>query len=55
MQFLNTIAVCLILVGVMNQAGDLRAGHSTTESFIIAVGCVGFGVLLSAIANVGIS
>ena len=54
MQFLNAIAVCMVLVGALNLAGDLRAGHSSTQSFVMAVGCIGFGVLLSAIANVGI-
>ena len=54
MQFVNAIALCLILVGAWFFAENQRAGHSTIESFILAVGCVGFGVLLFAISRIGI-
>ena len=58
MKFLNAIAACFILVGVLNLAGhlagQLREGYATTESLIIGGCSLAFGVLLSAVANVGI-
>lgn len=58
MRFLNAVAACSILVGVLNLvehiAGQMREGSATIESLIIGVCCLAFGVLLSAIANVGI-
>ena len=58
MRFLNSIAVCMILVGAFtlagHLAGQLREGSGTYESLIIGGGCLAFGVLLSAVANVGI-
>ncbi len=58
MQFLNAIAACSILVGVVNLvghlAGQFREGYATTESLIIGGCSLAFGVLLSAVANVGI-
>jgi hypothetical protein len=58
MQFLNAIAACSILVGIVNLAGhlagQLREGHATTESLILGGCALAFGVLLSAVANVGI-
>lgn len=53
MQFLNAVAVCTIVVGVLMLAETFRAGHETIGSLIAGGGIVAFGVLLSAIANVG--
>jgi len=54
MQFLNAIAACLILVGGLNLAGSLRGSGHEFGGFGVAVVCLGFGVLLSAVANIGI-
>ena len=59
MQFLNSIAICLILVGGFilagHLAGQIRGGHGTVVSLIIGGCCLAFGVLLSAVANIGIT
>ena len=58
MQSLNAIGVCLVLVGALNLAGHLagqiREGYAPYETLVIGGCCLAFGVLLSAIANVGI-
>ena len=58
MQLLNGIAVCLILVGALNLAGHLagqiREGFAPYQTLIIGGCCLAFGVLLSAVANIGI-
>ncbi len=53
MQFLNVVAACLILVSGLNLAGSLQPSRSQ-ESFFLHAVCLGFGVLLSAVANIGI-
>ena len=57
MKFLNAIGACLILVGTLNLcghlAGQLREGFETPESLIIGGGCLAFGILLSALAAIG--
>ena len=58
MQFLNAVAACSILLGVLILAGflsgQIREGYATTNSLVFGSGLLAFGVLLSAIANVGI-
>lgn len=58
MQFLNGIAACSILIGVLNLAGflgsQMGAGHATGGSLFFGGGLLAYGVLLSGIANVGI-
>ena len=58
MHFLNAIAACCILVGVLKLAehlgGQLNEGSATTESLIIGGGSLAFGLLLCGVANVGI-
>ena len=58
MQFLNVISVCMILVGGISLTAHLssqfRVGSGTGESLFIGVGCLAFGLLLLAIANIGI-
>lgn len=58
MQFLNSIAACCILIGILNLAGflgsQMGAGHATGDSLVFGGGLLAYGVLLSGVANVGI-
>lgn len=57
MRFLNAIAACLILFGLLELASHLaaqiRVGAAEEQTLLVGGGSLVVGVLLSAIANVG--